>query len=140
MDREAIAVGDPEQPDEIDRIAGKNLMPSDRDAAIFHFEIAGHDGRPLAPPRSKPIEPRGWLGVLFFERRANDRGQIADILGDQKIMLHEPLDACETASRRIAEPVRDPALMVEAQCFFRPARQKMEMAADTPEKLLASAE
>ncbi len=70
---------------------------------------------------AKPVEPRGRLGLPFLKRRADDRGQVADILGDQKIMFHEPLDAGETAPRRIAKPVRDPALMVEAQSFFRPA-------------------
>jgi len=97
MDRKTIAVGDPEQPDEIDRIAGENLRPGNRDTAILNFEIARCDDLPLAPERRKPGEPRGRLGLPFFERCADDRGQIADILGDQKIMLHEPLDAGETA-------------------------------------------
>ncbi len=117
----------------------KHIRTCDRDAAILDFEIARRDDLLLAPKRPETVERRRGFGLPFFERRADDRGQIADILGDQEVMLHEPLNARQTAARRIAEPFGDPALMVEAQPLFRSARQKMQMAAHPPQKLLAAA-
>ena len=32
------------------------------------------------------------LGLALLESGADDRGQVADVLGDQEIVLHEPFD------------------------------------------------
>ena len=43
-------------------------------------------------PRDHAAEHRRGLGLLFLQRGAQDRGEIADILGDEEIVLHEALD------------------------------------------------
>ena len=84
-------------------------------------------------------ERRRPLGVPVLERRAHDRGQIADVLGDEEIVLHEPLDVDQPRAGRIAELTSDRPLDVEAQALFRPAGKKVEPAAHAPEKFLAAA-
>ena len=79
------------------------------------------------------------LGVPLLERRADDRGQIADVLGDEEIVLHEPLDVDQPGAGRIAELTGDRALNVEAQPLLRPAGEKVEPAAHAPEEFLAAA-
>ena len=115
MDREPIAVGDPKELDEIDRIVVENLRPGDGHAAAFDGEIAGGDGCRRRQEGATKRSSIAWgFAWLLLQGGANDRGQVADFLGDEKIMLHEALDAGEAAARRIAELNGDLALKIEA--------------------------
>jgi len=138
MDRKTIAVA---TQNSRMRLTGSRAKTSarNRDTAILNFEIARCDDLPLAPERRKPGEPRGRLGLPFFERCADDRGSDRRHPCDQKIMLHEPLDAGETAPRRIAEPARKPALVSKLSLSSALPVKKMQMAAHPPKKLLATA-
>jgi hypothetical protein len=72
--------------------------------------------------------------VAFFQRGAQHGRQVADFLGDEEVMFHETFDAGQTAATRIAQPLCDRALHVEAQDFLGTAGQKMHVAAHEPEK------
>src|ERR1043166_5720340 len=74
------------------------------------------------------------------EPRARDPGEIAHLLGDQKIMLHEPLDVLQPGMARVAEPHRDLALDVERQALLAAPGENMHVAADRPEEVLAAAD
>ena len=141
MDRQPVAVGDPEQPDEIDRIVLEDRRPRDRDAAALDARNrrrrCGLRAGRNRPTKRSSIGMR--LGLALFQGGADDRGEIADILGDEEIMLHEAFDAGEAAARRIAELRRDLALDGRRSAAPRPAGHEMEMAAHPPEKFLAAA-
>ena len=74
----------------------------------------------------------------ILQLRAHDRCEIADVLGDQEIVLHETLDVLQARMLRIAKPHRDLALDIERQSFLRTAGDEMQMAAHRPEKILAA--
>ena len=78
--------------------------------------------------------------MAVFQLRAQDRGQIADILGDQEVVLHEALDVLQAGMLGVAEPHGDLALDVERQALLGAADEKMHVAAHRPEKILAAAE
>ena len=73
------------------------------------------------------IEDTGEAGpgleLLDLERRAQDGGQIADVLGDQEIVLHEALDGAQAAAVDIAEALGHCRLHVEGQALLGPARR-----------------
>ena len=65
----------------------KHAVIGDVDAVIVDNEIAGAGKFALAPRkavRKRRLKPGTCLCLLLFERRAEDAGQIADILGDRK--------------------------------------------------------
>ena len=124
MDRQVRAVGDPEQADQIDRIALEDVGADDVDAIVLDLEIlgVGDRARPAAQAPDEPVEHRRRLGLPLLERGADDRGQIADVLGDQEIVLHEALDVGLPGARRIAELAGDRPLQVEAQTLLGAGR------------------
>src|SRR6266702_1330085 len=83
--------------------------------------------------------PRG-LGLARLQARAQDRREIADVLGDQKIMLHEPLDVLQARMLGVAQPHRDLALDVEGQPLLGAAGEEMHVAAHRPQEIPAAAE
>ena len=86
------------------------------------------------------LEHRHRLGLAVFERRAQDGGEVAHVLGDQEVVLHEALDLLEPRVLGVAEPHRDLALDVERQPFLRAAHEEVHVAADRPQEVLAAAE
>ena len=141
VDGQIRPVGDPEQADEVHRIALERVIPDDVDAIVVDLEILGVRDRAGLPTEAsdEAAERRRRLGLPLLERRAHDRGQIADILGDEEIVLHEPLDVDQPRAGRIAQLPGDRPLNVEAQPLLRPAGEKVEPAAHAPEEFLASA-
>ena len=83
-------------------------------------------------PRHHAAERRHRLGLPILELGAEDGGEIADILGDQEVMLHEPLDVAQTRMLGITEPHRNLALDVERQSFLGAAGEEMHVTADRP--------
>ena len=76
------------------------------------------------------------LGLLLLQRRAEDAGQVADVLGDQEIVLHEALDRRQAGMAGVAEPFGDLALDVEMQPLLGLAGEEMHVAAHRPEEIL----
>ena len=62
------------------------------------------------------------------------------MLGVEEIMLHEALDILLAGMGGVAEPERDLALDIEGKTIFRALGEKVHVAADRPEKILAAAE
>ena len=94
------------------------------------------------PPPGAPAHPgKPALALLVgFEDRAEDPGQIADILGDQEIVLHEPFDPAASRIIGVAHPPRDFGLQVEGEALFGAAGEVVEMAANRPQKALGAVE
>ena len=78
--------------------------------------------------------------MAVFQVRAQDGGEIADVLGHQEVVLHEALDVLLAGMLGVAEPHRDLALDVERQPLLGAAGEKMHVAAHRPEEILAAAE
>ncbi len=71
MDRQTIAIGDPEEPDEVDRIALEDLGVDDRDATVIDDEIALRGAAAAAPERRRKRSKmaRAWPAFLRAPRR-----------------------------------------------------------------------
>jgi hypothetical protein len=82
-----------------------------------------------------PVEPRSLFGLLVLKPGAENAGQVADILGDQKIVLHEPFDRGKARMVLIAETLGDIALNVEGEPLFGLAGEEMHVAAHRPEEI-----
>ena len=78
--------------------------------------------------------------MLRLERGAEDAGEVADALGDQEVVLHEPLDAARAGVVGVAHARRELRLQVEGQPLLRPAGEVVEMAAHRPEEGLGLVE
>ncbi len=86
------------------------------------------------------MAPRRALELLHLERRAQDRRQVADVLGDEEVVLHEALDGPEPALLLVAELLGEERLQIEGQPFLGAPRQEVQEAAHRPEEVLALAE
>ncbi len=91
-------------------------------------------------PRHHSAQHRRGLGLLVLELGAENGGEIADLLGDQEVVLHEALDILHARMRGVAEPDRDLALEIEGQALFGPSGIEMQIAAHRPEEVGAAAE
>ena len=142
MDRQVIEVRDREQADEIDGIALEDVAARHRDAVELDAEVArAGDGAGAAlEALHDAVERWGRRRFPLLDGGAHDGGEVADVLRDQEIVLHEPLDAAEARPGAVAEPGRDAALVVEAQTLLGAARHDVELAAHPPQELLAAAE
>ena len=101
-----LLVGEREQADEIYRILGEDNLVDCIDAAVLDAEVRGAAKMGAALPaegRQERAEARQRLELLHLERRADDAGQLADFLGDEKIMLHEALDGAKSGMTAITE-------------------------------------
>ena len=142
MDRQARAVGGPIETDEVDRIALERVGADDVDAVVIDLEIdrVGERPRPPPQPAEEAVERLGRLGLPLFERGADDRGEVADVLGDEEIVLHEAFDVGLAGARGVAEPLGDRPLQVEAQPLLGAAGEEMQVAAHRPQEFLAARE
>ena len=89
-----------------------------------------------AAEAEEAVEHRRRLAVMLLERRAEDAGQVADLLGDEEVVLHEALDVAQAGMRGVAEAHRHLALDVEGQPLLGAAGQEMQVAAHRPEEIL----
>ncbi len=80
------------------------------------------------------------FGLAVFERRADDGGEIADVLCHQEIVAHEALGRALAFAREIAEPGGNRLLKVEAQALLGAAGHEMQMAAHRHQEFFAAAE
>ena len=86
-------------------------------------------------PKNSRLKPGTVLGLLLLQRRAEDAGQVADVLGDQEIVLHEALDRRQTGMAGVAEPLGDLALDVEMQPLLGLAGEEVHVAAHRPQEI-----
>ena len=141
---EIVLLREAEDPDQVDRVVLEDIGRGEIDAVVVDDEIVavGHPppvhARPQ--PRHHAAQHRRRLGLLIFQLGAQDRGEIADVLGDQEIVLHEAFDILHAGMRGVSEPDRDLALHVERQPLFGAAREEMDVAADRPQEIGAAAE
>ena len=94
-------------------------------------------GKPsiIAPAQADAGQSQEWLALMgCLDRRAEDARQIADALGDEEIMLHQPFDAAGAGMVGIADAPRQLRLQIEGQPLLCPAGQEMQMAAQRPQK------
>ena len=128
------------------RLTGSRLKTSgvrDVDAVMLGDEVVGlqHDAlRPRLETRHHAVEHRHGLRLALFQCGAQDRGEVADILGDQKVVLHEAFDVAHAGMRRVAEADCDLALDVEREPLLGPPGDEMHVAAHRPEEILGGAE
>ena len=119
----------------------EDVVADDVDAIIFDLEILSVRDRAVlrrANGRTKRSRQARGLACAFLKRGADDRGQIADVLGDEEVMFHEPLDVGSgrrESNSRAGRKIR--RCTIETQPLFRPAGEEMQMAAYAPEELLA---
>ncbi len=132
MDIHALGIGDMEDADQIDRIVAKDIELG-IEAAILDIEILGAGAR--LEEAGQQAGQRGLvLLVLLFQRGAEDAGEIADILGHQKVGAHELLDRLARVVAEKTEALRQIRLHIEAQPFLGAADGVMQMAAHIPEE------
>ena len=143
MEGEAVFLRQIEDADQVDRIAREDIGVRKRDAIVVDDEIVGLDERAAgarAQTRHHAIEHRHRLRLPVLELGAQDGGEVADILGDQEVVLHEALDVALARMRGVAEPHRDLALDVEGQPLLGAAGEEMHVATNCPQEVAAAAE
>ena len=82
----------------------------------------------------------GLALIGAFQRCAQNPGQVAHILGDQIIMLHEALDPAHPRPVGIAHQPADFGLDVEGQTILGPAGDIVQVAAHRPQEVLGLGE
>ena len=144
MERQIVLLREMEDADQVDRIAREDVGLGDIDAVIVDDEVVGFAQAAAALARLEfrhhAAERRRVFRLQLFQGGAQDGGEVADILRDQEVMLHEALDILHAGMLGIAEPHRDLALDVEGEALLRPAGDEMHVAAHRPQEILAAPE
>src|SRR5215469_567764 len=78
--------------------------------------------------------------LIGFEDRAKYPRQIANVLRNQKIMLHKTFDAATAGMVGIAHPATDFCLQVESQPLLGTPGEVMQVAANGPQETLGAIE
>ncbi len=132
-----------EEANEVDGIALEHFRVGDVEPIVVDAELRARAHLPPRLPVERPQQPAEAgrrLELLHLQRRAQDRRQIADVLGDEEVVLHEALDRAQAAAPVVAELLREPGLHVEGQQLLGAAALEMQIAANRPEEVLALAE
>ena len=113
-----------EDADEVHRVALEDVVVGDVDAPVLDHEIrrALQHSAPRADAADEAVQPRGVLRLALLELRADDARQIADVLGDQEVVLHEALGRLQAGVLLVAEPARELRLHVEGEALLAPGR------------------
>ena len=78
--------------------------------------------------------------LIGFQNCAENPGQIPDIFGHQKVVLHEALDAAAAGMIGVTHTSPDLGLQVEAQPLLGAAGEVMNVAANRPQEFLGAIE
>jgi hypothetical protein len=126
MELQLANIGEMKHPDDVDRIALEHLRVGEIDAALVLEKV--QRARDLAGTAGKAADdagqPGSLLGLLVLKPGAEDPGEIADILGDKKIVLHEAFDRRQAGMILIAEALGDIALDIEGEPLLGLAGEK----------------
>ena len=80
-----------------------------------------------APARAdaaeEAVQARRALRLALLELRADDARQVADVLGDEEIVLHEALGRLQAGMHLVAEAARKLRLQVEGKPLLRASGQ-----------------
>src|SRR4029079_9987857 len=124
-----------ENADEIDRITLEAIRLCKQDAVLVDDEVFAFGKlAPLHRPQALHDAAEYWhaLGVAVFQFGAQDSRQVADILGDEEVVLDEALDVLKAGMLGVAESQRDLPLDVERQPLFGATHEKMHVTAHGP--------
>ncbi len=83
---QVVPVREPEQPDEVDRIALEGIPRRNVDAVVVDDEVVAFERAAAAAAKAAEhaVEHRTALGLARLEFGADDGGEVADILGDAR--------------------------------------------------------
>ncbi|MGX1317974.1 hypothetical protein AB7M17_001427 [Bradyrhizobium sp. USDA 377] len=144
MEGEVVLLRQAEDADQIDRIVLEHVGRGDVDAVVVDDEVVAVGHAPFhrrrAQARHHPAQHRRGLGLLVLELGAENGGEVADLFGDQEVVLHEALDVLHAGMRGVAEPDRDLALEVEGQALLGAVAVEVQVAAHRPEEVGAASE
>ncbi len=132
MDVEGVRLRHVEQAQQRHRILGEGVVRGHRQPlALQHeaVEIAAAERERGQAEARRPL-------VLALDRRTQDARQVADVLGDQVVVLHEALDAAGAGVIAIAHAAADLALHVEGQALLRALRDEVQVKAERPQKVM----
>ena len=133
MNVQPLALGLVKQLKDLHRIPRQNAVAVQGEPAAVQFEAVGRppEQRERGNAEADPLFP-----VLFLQHRAQNARQVADRLGHEEIVLHEPLDAASAGAVVVAQPLADDVLKVEGQPLLGAVRRVVKMASDGPEEVL----
>jgi hypothetical protein len=136
MNVQVVLLRGVKQPDQADRILPEEIFRRDRQPLALDDKTI--ERAPAKQVRGAPAQPRhAPLALLVgLEDRAEDARQVADILRDQEIVFHEPLDAARPGMVGVAHAGADPGLHVERQTLLGPPGEVVQVAAHRPQKAL----
>ena len=116
MECEIVLLRQIEDPDQVDRIALEDVGLGEANAVLVDDKIIAF-GKLAAlhgpQPRHHTAQDRHALGVAIFQFGAQNRREIADVLGDQEVVLHEAFDVLQSGMLGVTEPHRNLALNIE---------------------------
>ena len=121
----------------------QNFLGFLADFAAAHGQPAALDiesvDRFLEQPERR--QPKFRFALMFrFERRAENPGQVADLLGDQVIVLHKTFDPARAGAIAIPQQPGDLGLCIEGQPVFATAGEIMQMTPDVPHEAVRAGE
>ena len=141
VDRQAVAVRDPVEANDVDRILLEDILARHGDAIHLHRKIAAGQRVILGPQTThETIKNRPWLGLFLLQRGAKNGGEIAHILRHQEVMLHEAFDVAEARMGGVAKACGDGALLVEGEPVLGALGDEMQVATHAPQEFLAAME
>ena len=136
MDVELMALGDVEQPYEVDRVIGEGGVAFHRDPVPAHPEPFD-----VAFAQSQPGQgEKGFAPVLFLQRGAEDAGQVPHLLGVKEVVFHEALDPAGAGVIGIAHEAAELFLQIEGQPVLGAPGDIVKVAAHRPQEVLGLGE
>ena len=131
MNVAAFGLGPAEDGDEARRALAERVLADRRDAPAGDVEPVAEGPR----HRSGAVD-RSGVEPLSLQHRAEDPRELAHLLRDEEVVLHEPLDGEIAAARPVAHARRDLGLPVEGEAILRPLADDVEVRPDPPQEIL----
>ena len=129
MNIDIVLLGLAENLDDLDRVVVYGGL-------VLEIQSTAVNSKPLDDPghggEGRKPEPR--LVLLLLHHRAQNSREVADVLGDQEVMLHEAFHGLRAFAVAIIHSARDGLLHIEGKLLFRSVRRIMEVAAHGPKK------
>ena len=113
----------------------KTPRVGDIEPAIVDAKVGGDAYLAARAPTHRvqqATEPGRCLHLLHLESRAQDRREIADVLGHQEVVLHEALDRAQAAPVGVSQALRHGLLQIEGQPLLGASSEEVEMTAHCP--------
>ncbi|CAI8401443.1 MAG: Uncharacterised protein [Hyphomonas sp. TMED17] len=119
------------QAHQISRSGQEQLILIDTHPPADYAKITARQGLFAICPQ-EPTQSSWFRFLLRLELCRKNTGQTANILGSNKVSLHETLDTKLPGPVEISHPVGELGLEVKTQTFFRSTCQKVQMTAHSP--------